>query len=100
MWTGIKRNLILNPEIAYFVFIILIHLVVPALYYALFKLRCEHSAINFVTDFSVIIVTIISKYTKATAELIFFILLRHMVLFIEKNLKDVFSFTQFQTLRR
>lgn len=100
MWTGTKLNFIPNPEIVYFVFIILIHLVVPALYYALFKLHCEHSAINFVADFSVVIVTIISKYIKTTAELIFFILLRHMFLFIETNLKDVFSFAQFQALRR
>lgn len=100
MWIGTKLHLILKPEVAQFVFIILIHLVVPAPYYALFKPRCEHSAINFVTDFSVIIVTIISKYLKTTAELIFIILLRHTVLLIETNLKDVFSFTQFQALRR
>lgn len=64
--------------------------------------RCSNpvQTVNVVTDFSVIIVTIISKYIKTIAELIFIILLRHMVLFIETNLKDVFSFTQFQALRR
>lgn len=41
MWTGTKLNLILKIEIAYFYFIILIHLVVLALYDALFKSRAN-----------------------------------------------------------
>lgn len=100
IWTGIKLNLILKIAIAYFVFIIFIHLVVPAPYEALFKSHSEHSAVNFVTDFSVITVSIISKYMKTTAELIFIILLRHMDLLIETNPKDVFSFSQCQSLGR
>lgn len=99
MWTGTKLNLILKIEIAYFVFIILIHLVVPAPYDELFKSHSEHSAMNSVTDFFVIFVTIISKYIKTAAELIFIMLLRHMDLLAETNLKDIFSFTQCQALR-
>lgn len=75
-------------------FIILIHLVVLAPYYMLFKSCSEHSAINFVTAFPVIIVTKIAKYVK-TAELIFIIMPRHMVLLAKIILKDVYLFTQF-----
>lgn len=64
------------------------------------QILCKKSAIDFVTDSSVVIVTLLFKYIKSTPELIFIILLRHMDLLEVMKLKYLFSFARCQALRR
>lgn len=86
-------------EVQYSAFVILIHLVVPAPYYISFKSCSEHSAVNSVTAFPVIVVTKIAKYIKTT-ELQSVIMPRHMLLLADKSERciSIYSIPGFEDL--